>query len=222
MKQLKHGFNTLERVPRSEHGKRGHDDMYYLRRLWDNMLIRVDTCKSYENVSISDEWRNFETFCNTVCYCVGFDEWLYYMQTGKGEPYQLDKDYLHYLNTGNTHGILYSVETCAFIPQSLNIKLQRLEKQKPLLAIKYDKQHNIDDIKFYERLQDVKQDGFSTSKVCDCLKVDSDRSTHKGYTFNYVHYCRLPQALELKTVNKHEYDILMRMIDGEEIELPKG
>lgn len=77
---------------------------------WRNLLRRVATDASYTNVTICDEWYNFDNFYKFVKNPEnGF----------KGDGYELDKDILCH----NRKDKVYSPETCLFIPRILNVVL---------------------------------------------------------------------------------------------------
>lgn len=92
------------------YGVASHKRVY---ELWTGVLERVYTIKpkapTYEDVTICDEWLNFQNF---AAWC---DEQEFFnAKDDKGKVYQLDKDILV---KGNK---TYSPETCCFVPRALN------------------------------------------------------------------------------------------------------
>lgn len=87
--------------------KKGKRDPAY--RAWTNMLFRCfsDDYKSrqptYMKCTVDESWLSYQVFA----------KWFY--ENNKGEKYQLDKDLIIH---GNKH---YSPETCALVPQWLNL-----------------------------------------------------------------------------------------------------
>ena len=80
--------------------------------LWSSMFRRVNRPQndfSYKDVSIHQDWCNFQNFaewCNSNVFLNSKDD--------KGKKYQLDKDIL------GRHVRCYSPETCCFVPQEIN------------------------------------------------------------------------------------------------------
>lgn len=91
--------------------------------LWKNVLRRVydREYKSYDNVTVCEEWHNFQNFA----------EWFYNKSNYK-EEWQLDKDIL------STKDRIYSPKTCSFIPQEIN---KLLIKSNIFDKIKTDKSY---------------------------------------------------------------------------------
>ena len=93
--------------------------------LWRRMLNRVfnsiyhDSRPSYKDVTVCEEWLNFQNFAEW-CYSQKF----FNAKDDKGKPYQLDKDILY---KGNK---IYSPETCCFVPQYINTVLNSCGKAR--------------------------------------------------------------------------------------------
>lgn len=110
---------------------------YYL---WAGLLERACCPKfkakhtTYENVTVCDEWLNFQNFaswCNTQKFFNAKDD--------KGKAYHLDKDIL------GKGCKIYSPETCRFIPQRLNKLLSTRQKMrgKYPLGVCYNKRASL-------------------------------------------------------------------------------
>lgn len=89
-------------------------------KLWMRLLERTNcaifTSKNpaYLNVSICDEWLNFQNF---AAWCE--EQPFFKAKDSKGKSYQIDKDLL--VKGNNT----YSPETCCFVPQRINALLTK-------------------------------------------------------------------------------------------------
>lgn len=89
-------------------------------KLWMRLLERTNcaifTSKNpaYLNVSICDEWLNFQNF---AAWCE--EQPFFKAKDTKGKSYQIDKDLL--VKGNNT----YSPETCCFVPQRINALLTK-------------------------------------------------------------------------------------------------
>lgn len=84
-------------------------------RLWKAMLGRCynlnisESNKTYSDVTVCDEWLNFQNF---AAWCESQE--FFNVKDDKGNSYQLDKDILV---RGNK---VYSPEACCFVPQEIN------------------------------------------------------------------------------------------------------
>lgn len=76
---------------------------------WSAMSSRVGRIKEYKDCTISDEWKDFQTFA----------QWYYSQDRSPYESYHIDKDMLV---RGNRH---YSKETCCLIPGWINHMISR-------------------------------------------------------------------------------------------------
>lgn len=91
--------------------------------LWMSMLKRSYCdefkvqCPSYEDVTVCDEWLNFQNFAEW-CYSQKF----FNSKDEEGRVYHLDKDGII---KGNK---VYSPEACCFVPQEINKLWQRKVK----------------------------------------------------------------------------------------------
>ena len=96
-------------------------------KLWVRLLERnncaIFTSKNpaYLNVSVCDEWLNFQNF---AAWCEGQE--FFNAKDTRGKSYQLDKDILV---KGNK---IYSPETCCFVPQEINILFIRRNRNNKL------------------------------------------------------------------------------------------
>lgn len=89
-------------------------------QLWSNMLKRCydpNDKRGYfgKNIVVDPRWHCFENFVNDIPHLDCFDKWV----SDKG--YDLDKDF-------KGDGSVYSVNTCAFIPQSVNRSAGKRDK----------------------------------------------------------------------------------------------
>lgn len=89
--------------------------------LWRNIFARC-YCPAnqdiYADVTVCERWHSLTNFNEDVISLPGFEEWW------NGEEYELDKDML----SGEVK--IYSPETCAFIPKSLNRSMGALNKKR--------------------------------------------------------------------------------------------
>lgn len=89
------------------------------KQLWENMMKRCYSLKDpkgyYGRASVDSRWLNFSLFLNDLPQLEGFNHWLSFLKTGKGERYNLDKDTKEY----NPEGI-YSKHFCRFVTESFN------------------------------------------------------------------------------------------------------
>lgn len=94
-------------------------------KLWVRLLERTNcaifTSKNpaYLNVSVCDEWLNFQNF---AAWCEGQE--FFNAKDTRGKSYQLDKDILV---KGNK---VYSPETCCFVPQRINTLLTKNDARR--------------------------------------------------------------------------------------------
>lgn len=181
--------------------------------LWNAMHSRVKLSESYADVTICERWYEFENFLDDIINIPGFQEWVSYRMDKTNVEYCFDKDYLHYLETGETHGTMYSPDCCCFIPKDLNLELSRLHKHYPFIGMLKDEQGNIVDVVQFNSLKEARRQGWDSVTISKCLKGKC--KTHKGYTWHLVHHCRLPQQLELGSLTKEEYHDWVTAIDGE-------
>ena len=99
---------------------------------WESMLKRcyrkqvvTNPNHPYHNCSVSEEWHNFQIFCEFYCNDL-------YRKDG----WELDKDLLF---KGNKK---YSPETCVFLPVDINGALKLNKSRRGELPIGVKKQHN--------------------------------------------------------------------------------
>ena len=80
-------------------------------KLWEGVMRRClgNKCVSYKNVTICDEWLNFQNF---AAWCESQE--FFNAKDDRGKSYHLDKDILV---RGNKR---YSPEFCRFVPSSIN------------------------------------------------------------------------------------------------------
>ena len=81
---------------------------------YGNMLNRVKTAPAYANVMICDEWLQYPKL---------FKEWY---KAHYVEGWELDKDFVG-------TGLLYSPETCCFLPPSINRRIVNKNTPKALI-----------------------------------------------------------------------------------------
>ena len=105
--------------------------------MWESMIHRCYD-KNYisysrygaKGVRVCDKWLCFEYFLEDLPLIDGYENWLKY----PGE-YAFDKDYKQ-MGTGKEQ-MVYSLETCCFIPRSENSRITRyLEKNKQYIGVK--------------------------------------------------------------------------------------
>ncbi len=105
-------------------GKYGYKDKI-IYKLWTNMLERSfcpfykTKAFSYRDVSVCDEWLDFQTFAK---WCDS--QKFFSVRDYKGKRYHLDKDILV---KGNK---VYSPETCCFVPEDVNNLLVSCKKSR--------------------------------------------------------------------------------------------
>lgn len=94
--------------------------------VWFGMLSRCGNTtsylrsKSYENVSVSEKWLNFQNFA-------GWINWnIYNLNPDPCIDYELDKDILQLYQENK----IYSDQTCCLIPKEINIALSSLLCEK--------------------------------------------------------------------------------------------
>lgn len=79
---------------------------------WRNMIDRVNLDPAYSEVSICQNWLNYDNFYNDIKNMVGWDS-----VDDKGKRFCIDKDLICYdLNIGK----IYSKETCVMLPNIIN------------------------------------------------------------------------------------------------------
>lgn len=131
-------------------------------KIWNAMLKRaycekhLKTHPSYKDVTVCDEWLNFQNFAKW-CY----DQKFYDAVDEKGKSYNLDKDILV---KGNK---IYSPKTCCFIPQEVNkliVSRNKLRGNYPV-GVKYLKNNR----KFSASLN-----YFAKSKHLGCFNTPED------------------------------------------------
>jgi hypothetical protein len=107
-------------------------------RLWEGILYRCYGCdysiknKSYENAYVCDRWLRFDYFYEDITKVEGYDLWKEYKEKypNKKNIYEFDKD------TKIIGNKIYSLESCSFIPKSINAgftKWARAETKSKLL-----------------------------------------------------------------------------------------
>ena len=122
------------------YGKYDSKNNRKIYKTWCGMLERC-YCKNlnnkhvkitYENVTVCEEWLNFQTFA----------EWheVTYINN-----YQLDKD----LKQPNIKNKIYSPDTCCWLKPSINtfLRVEFLNSKKELLGLKLDKMSNHVEVK---------------------------------------------------------------------------
>ena len=84
--------------------------------IWKNMMKRcyskTKQYPTYKNVSVCEEWKCYATFVETLPFVENYDLWL------NDNNYCLDKD----LKQNGVEFKVYSVETCIFIPNKVNVQ----------------------------------------------------------------------------------------------------
>ena len=102
---------------------KGKDAKEYI--LWRNMLKRCydsNAKKEFPSYTLATTTESFRDFVKFTSWCIkqiGFN-----FKDDKGKPFQLDKDILF---KGNK---IYSEETCAFVPQEVNLLFVKREKSR--------------------------------------------------------------------------------------------
>ncbi|MGG0308199.1 hypothetical protein ABEY43_06265 [Priestia megaterium] len=94
--------------------------------LWDSMIERCychleDKHSTYKDVEICERWLRFDYFLEDVVKIPNYDKWKSWHLSKDKEgscEWNLDKDIKCY----NSNKKVYSLETCLFIPRSLNSK----------------------------------------------------------------------------------------------------
>jgi hypothetical protein len=123
---------------------------FYIK--WTNLLRRcLEKERRYENVVISEEWYNFQKFCD---WCVNFKEKNIF---DNNLILDLDKDII--CNIKNINPKIYSPETCLLIPKSLN----------RFLATAFEPNYNFKNNKYYCRVRNYKND----KEFCYYLTTDN-------------------------------------------------
>ena len=119
--------------------------------------------------------------------------------------YQLDKDFFHYLRTGDSQGKLYSEDDCCFIPSELNNKISKLNSKCPIVGVKYDEKGNILDVKKYSYISDADSDfgRGANSKISECC--NGKRKLAYGYKWHFEVGCRLAQYVELGILTMEQW-----------------
>ena len=90
--------------------KYSSSDFNWLKNIWGSMLRRVNCEKTYENVSVCEEWL----------YYGNFADWYmgYLSSLNKSIQYEIDKDILSdYYNVPK----VYSPKTCCLVPSEINV-----------------------------------------------------------------------------------------------------
>jgi len=95
--------------------------------VWRDMISRCysKTCKNYKNVTVCNEWHNFQNFA--VWF---YDNYI------KG--YDLDKDLLSDVNNK-----IYSPSTCIFIPHKINVFIAFINEDRGLYFRKDIKKYRV-------------------------------------------------------------------------------
>lgn len=143
-------------------------------RTWQNILDRCykkrkSSEKYYENITVCDEWHNFQLFSKW------FDENYYEID---GEEMQLDKDIL---TKGNE---VYSPENCIFVPKRINTLFVNSSKSrgKYPIGVCWNKR----DEKFDVHCSVIK-DGKKTNKFIGSFSdVYSAFNRYKSYKETYI------------------------------------
>ena len=78
---------------------------------WRGIISRLNNSKLYTNVSISDEFLDFDNYLEWAKDQIGFNTY-----DDDGLLYHIDKDLL-----SEPDNLMYSKDTCLFIPQELNL-----------------------------------------------------------------------------------------------------
>ena len=107
------GFVDCESVEEFENIKNTH-----AYKTWVSILAREGKIARYKEVGISDEWKHFSNFKK-------------FHDTNYHEGFVIDKDLL-----SGQYSKIYSAETCAYIPPSLNVLIR--ERSKERKSFKYD------------------------------------------------------------------------------------
>lgn len=94
------------------------------KKLWKNMIYRVQNHPSYKDCSVCDRWLCFEYFLEDIALMENYHEWL------KG-GYELDKDIKY---KGNK---VYSKQNCLFVPSEVN----KLHKEPTVTGLVYEATH---------------------------------------------------------------------------------
>lgn len=91
-------------------------DVQEVRRKWYAMIERVKSDNRYANVSICDEWKNFNNY------------YYWVVKQKNHSVFAIDKDFTQW----DTNTKIYSPETCICIPQVLNVMSGRESKRGDL------------------------------------------------------------------------------------------
>ena len=78
---------------------------------WRGIISRLNNSRLYTNVSISDEFLDFDNYLEWAKDQIGFNTY-----DDDGLLYHIDKDLL-----SEPDNLMYSKDTCLFIPQELNL-----------------------------------------------------------------------------------------------------
>lgn len=99
-------------------------------KIWKGIMYRIFSGenKTYKNVSVCEEWLNFQNFAKW------YDE--NYPKHINDIKFEIDKDLKQY----SFDFKIYSPETCVWLPKRINIFIYR--KHKNTISISYDKSRN--------------------------------------------------------------------------------
>lgn len=106
---------------------------------WKMMLCRCYNKDSeehinYEGVEVDERWHNFTNYYNDIKYIVGYKE---YQERKTKIKFHIDKDII-----GNSK--LYSINSCCFIPQEINIFFSKMpcNNNSGFKGVVWDKDRN--------------------------------------------------------------------------------
>lgn len=149
-------------------------------QLWCRLLncCYNTECKYYKDyggkgVTVSNEWLNYQQFCNDIQYLPGYDEW-----NTTDLEYVLDKDIL--CDKKGIYPKIYSKETCIFITYKKNSEISSVTG-KQFLATRVEDNYNEE---FDNILNFVKKYNLVYSSVRNCIYGKS--KLHRGWKFEII------------------------------------
>ena len=136
---------------------------------------------SYRNCTVCERWLTYSNFLEDIHLIPNYDQWLV------SDDYELDKDLLQ---KGVKHKI-YSLNTCVFIPRSLNMyeanTRPRIKKEKPYKPTKVIRVTNIETGEFedYKKQEEV-ADAFRV-KQSYISRLISKGKEYQGYKIEILY-----------------------------------
>lgn len=159
--------------------------------MWRNMLKRcynqssLSANPSYIGCTVHPDWHNYQVF----------SEW-YYTQEFKGKGYQLDKDILV---RGNK---VYSPDTCAIIPEDINLLLFKKENNRGLYMLGVE--HRVDgrDLCYMSRMT-------KNNKACHLGSFATELEAHQAYVIAKEAYVKEVAEKYKNSMDRKVYHALM-------------